>query len=228
MKTSKPFISTSSPNGESSSIPKWEAKVARLSQLRDIKKDDEIGIVMDILMNKYEWSYKIYSHRIYSSKEKVNVPLTQLKHHEDYFETEDEVKAYVHKNFGWVGPKGKEYIPPSSKRIRKKATIYEVESVPNPEKRHKKTGKVIYEKEFTKDAKLFTPSKKKNGPSVQDTVHKTQVSVAEKIKSSMSSEHPQEVHHDLITPTPIFSSNRVTLQNLPSTPQRPPSRTFWV
>jgi flagellar biosynthesis GTPase FlhF len=37
--------------------------------------------------------------------------LAELKAKEDYFEMEDDLKTYVHKKFGWVGPKGKEFYP---------------------------------------------------------------------------------------------------------------------
>lgn len=254
MKTSKPAKRASAADGESSVIPKWEAKVVRLSHLRDIQKDDEIGIVIDILMNKYKWSYKKHSHRMYSSKEMTNVPLSNLKHLEDYFDTEDEIKAYVHEKFGWVGPKGKEYIPPSSKRIRKKAEVFEPNVAVIPQKRLLKVSSRVAKappKAITKNASAKTLPKENVDGSTKDTRvlptsnakdsskasmimpkenniqdSKPISQVPEKSNSNSSIKKQQKVVHDLIIPTPIFSSNRITLQNAPSKP--PSSTTLWV
>jgi ATP-dependent Lon protease len=40
--------------------------------------------------------------------------VAELKANEDYFDTDDDLKTFVHKKFGWVGPKGKEFFTVSS------------------------------------------------------------------------------------------------------------------
>jgi hypothetical protein len=239
MKTSKP---KSQPNdtGEPLRIPKWEANAERLDSLRDIRKDDDIAIVIDILVRKYGWGYRKNSHRLCRA-DKQDVPFSELKPCEDYFDTEDDIKAYVHGKFGWIGPKGKEYIPPAIKRERKKPQYLDElpDTTTSPKRRRKrkssKTTKaadqqeshsnggkptrqrlIVYQFSTSYIKKLNQSYIEKKGISVQQSENKVAskskpTSVKKKENDNITKGNTQ-IQHELITPLPVFSSNRVSLQ----------------
>lgn len=245
MKTSIP---TPQPNvtGEPLRKRKWEANAERLDSLRDIRNDDEIAIVIDILVRKYGWGYRKNSYRLCRA-DKQDVPLSELKPCEDYFDTEEEIKAYVHGKFGWVGPKGKEYIPPAIKRERKKPQYLDElpDTSTKPKRRRKRKTKatdqqeshgnggkltrqrmIVYQFSTSYIKKLNQSYIEKKGISIQQSENKVATnskptSIKMK-KNDNTTKGKTQIQHELITPLPVFSSNRVSLQK-----ERPESPS-WV
>ena len=242
MKTSKPQ-SELNLLGEPLRIPKWEANVERLDSLRDIRIDDEIAIVVDILVKKYGWGYRKNSHRLCRT-DKQDVPFSELKPCEDYFDTEDDIKAYVHNKFGWIGPKGKEYNPPAIKRERKKPRQY-LEDLPitttTPKRKRKLKSSKKTDVKATENQESHIPSdgskptrqrmivyqfspsyieklnqryiEKKGAPEQQTKQSEaTSQPLPVKKKDDTSKKKTPKIHHELITPLPVYSSNRVSLQ----------------
>lgn len=245
MKTAKPKLQPNIP-GEPLRAPKWEVSAEKLDSLRDIRKDDEIAIVVDILIRKYGWGYRKGSHRLYRA-DKQDVPITELKPCEDYFDTEDEIKAYVHDKFGWVGPKGKEYHPPAIKRERKKPQYLDdlPDTSTTPKQRRKRKIKkmksrdqheskvpnngskatrqrmIVYQFSPSYIEKLNQSYIEKKGIAVQH-LEEIKPLAAKKKKGDKPTKTKPEVQHELITPLPVFSSNRVSLQ------KKRPESPKWV
>ena len=51
----------------------------------------------------------------------MKVLMKILVKNEDYF-TDEDLKAYAHEKFDWIGPEGKEYVPTPEKRLRKRSS----------------------------------------------------------------------------------------------------------
>ena len=75
-----------------------------------IEKHLRFVTVWEILQSKYGFHYRSSSLWFWNGTSKGK-KVADLKANEDYFETEDDLKEFVHKKFGWVGPQGKEFYP---------------------------------------------------------------------------------------------------------------------
>ena len=101
---------------------------APVTSKRKIPKDAEWTEVMNILIEYgfyyvkasrqfFDYYWVSGAHKDVESEQYIQ---EHLKDGVDYFKGEEELKSFIHTNYGWVGPAGKEFHPTMSRRSRMK------------------------------------------------------------------------------------------------------------
>lgn len=83
--------------------------IEEVNMREEPQKHDEWVVMFSKLDFLYNFDYYKESGRI--KKDLQHKPINELEKNKDYFDTEDDVKDFAHKKYGWVGPADKPYIP---------------------------------------------------------------------------------------------------------------------